>query len=147
MTELLEDKESVSIFDTGGYDLATTQALISASDVVLLPTNMSSIELQAFVKLMEKIQEIQKILGGDNTNLIVVPTRIHHAISNEAIAAYFEPLKELGYKIAPTIRYRISYQKTYENGGSVVGGADIKARTEIYNLSEYIKSIYDGAKL
>lgn len=138
IAKILEDKESINIFDTGGYDLVSTQALISASDAVLIPTSMSSIETKAFIRLAKKIEDIKQILGKDDLNLIVVPTKIHHATSSEAIAEYFGSLKELGYKIAPSISYRVSYQRAYENGGSVVGGSDAKARTEIKNLAEFI---------
>ncbi len=139
--ELLEDTESVNIFDTGGYDLVSTQALICSSNAVLIPTSMSSIETKAFIKLAGKIEAIKDKTGIKDLNLIVVPTKIHHATSSEAINEYFESLKELGYKIAPSISYRVSYQRAFDNGGSVVGGSDAKARTEIKRLTEYVKGV------
>ena len=144
LSNLMKSEYDFTIFDTGGYDLVSTQALISFSDVVLIPTSMSKIETKALIKLAHKITAIKEIVPNGTYNLIIVPSRINPSVSSTKIAEYFAPLKELGYKIAPAIRYRAAYDVTFEDGGSVVGGSDIKARTEIYNLSSYIRGVCDA---
>jgi len=139
LSNIVQDKDSFLIFDTGGYDLVSTQALMSVSDVVLIPTSMSPIEVDAFISLMDKTDRIKKLLDNDNINLVVVPNRIDTRLKNITGESFFGNLRELGYKIAPTIHRRVIYEKSYANGGSVVGGSDSKARTEIYMLSEFVK--------
>ena len=138
LSELIEDKESAFIFDTGGYDLVTTQALMSVSDIILIPTGISPIGIEAFASLIGKIENIKNILDKQ-MNLIIVPNMIDTRLKKVSAAKQFTVLKELGYKISPTIHRRVAYEKSYKDGGSVLTHGDIKARTEIYNLSEYIK--------
>lgn len=133
-----DNDETVTIFDTGGYDLVTTQALMSACDVVLLPVSMSPIELGSFKILMQKIEDIKKILDKVSMNMIIVPSRIHYSVSSSKINSYFAPLKKLGYSITPPMRWRLAYEKSFMGGGSVVNSKDIKARTEIHQIAEFI---------
>ena len=143
ITELIDNKDCYMIFDTGGYDLVSTQALMSVSDVILIPTSMSAIETAAFISLMDKIQKIKEILKNDSLNLVIVPNRIDTRLKKVNAKGFFGEIEKLGYKIAPTICRRVIYEKSYENGGSVVNSSDAKARTEIYKLSEFVKGFCD----
>ncbi|RLA80369.1 MAG: hypothetical protein DRG78_11125 [Epsilonproteobacteria bacterium] len=126
----------LTIFDTGGYDTGSTQALMTASDVILIPTSMSPIETEAFFELINKINKIKEILKKDDLNIFIVPNRIQPGVTSTKVAAHFAPLKKLGYKIAPTLYRRTAYEKSYANGGSVFEYNDLKAQSEIYNLFE-----------
>ena len=133
-------KHDLTIFDTGGYDTSSAQALMSASDIILIPSSMSPIETEAFYELIHKINKIKEILKKETLNIYIVPTRIHPSISSTSIKDHFQPLEAIGYKIAPTIYLRRAYEKSYANGGSVFESSDNKAQSEIFNLYNTLSS-------
>lgn len=125
--------DDVIVFDTGGYDNSTTQAVMMSSDLVLIPVLNNEIETNAFVKLSEKLYKAVKITNKQITPFIV-PCRIHSAISKKEIKDYFAPLSATGYLVTDPIYYRLAYQKAFDDGLGVVEYKDKKAQTEIYNL-------------
>jgi len=127
-----------TLFDTGGFDTVSTQALISVSDIILIPTSMSPIETEAFGELIRKLQKIKKILKKEELNVYIVPSRIHTSVSSTKVAKHFDPLNSLGYKITAPIYNRVAYQNSYFNGSDVFKTKDIKAQTEIFTLYESI---------
>ncbi len=120
------------IFDTGGFDNPITQAIISACDVVLVPTSFDAIELNALEKLHVKIAKIRVIMKKD-IKLYIVPTRIDYR--QQLINTNL--LKEF---VLQTIHYRSAYKKAYALGVGVTNYKDAKAKTEIYNLVQQILS-------
>ncbi len=125
------------IFDTGGYDSSTTQALIATADVVLIPVLNNDIETNSLIKLSEKIHKIGKITGR-NINLIIVPSRIHYTCSKDKVEDYFKELKSFGYKVSNPIYYRLSYQRAYALGKGVTELNDKKAKGEIIDLCDLL---------
>lgn len=139
--ELLKCSNTI-IFDTGGYDNPTTQALIGSADLVIIPVLNNALETNALKMFNEKIIKINSILGK-KLNLLIVPIRmlVTRANTKEKILEFFKPLKELGFHVSNPIYYRIAYQHAYDQGKSVKDLKDQKAINEMLDLVKTIKRI------
>jgi len=141
MLEAVFDLEGIKIFDTGGYDSLDTQALISLSDVVLIPVTPNEIEKNALIEFSKKIEQIVKVTSKD-TKFIVVPNRVHVIKTKQQVKSFFSGLEDLGYILAPPLYYRLAYENAYEKGLSVVElGASEKATAEVYDLAKFLSEV------
>lgn len=125
------------VFDTGGYDSSTTQALIATADTVLIPVLNNDIEKNALIKLSDKLHKIIEITGKV-IDFVIVPTRIHTSCTIDKARDYFKDLEALGYRVSNPIYYRLAYQKAFNAGEGVVEGKDKKARAEIEDLADMV---------
>lgn len=130
------------VFDTGGYDSPTTQALIATADIVLIPVLNNDIEKNALIKLSAKLHQIAQITNK-NINYYIVPSRIHTSVSKEKAVAYFSELVQMGYSVTNPIYYRLAYQKAFSTGDGVIEGKDKKAIAEVQEL---VNIILEGLK-
>ena len=125
------------IVDTGGFNTTETKAFIATADIVLMPLNLSGVEMDTFTDFALTIQEILHTTGTA-PKLVIVPTRIHHLTRIEALEEYYRPLTELGYYIAPALRQRKVYQDAHALGKGVIELDDANARTEIHRLATFV---------
>lgn len=125
------------IVDTGGFNTTETKAFIATADIVLIPLNLSGVEMDTFADFALIIQDILHTTGTA-PELIIVPTRIHHLAKKEAYLEYFAPLVELGYSIAPALRQRKVYQDAHALGKGVIELNDTNAIIEVNKLAEYV---------
>jgi len=125
------------IVDTGGFNTTETKAFIATADIVLIPLNLSGVEMDTFTDFAQTIQEILHTTGSA-PKLVIAPTRIHHLTRIEALEEYFRPLYDLGYSIAPALRQRKVYQDAHALGKGVIELDDTNARTEMRRLATFV---------
>jgi len=118
---LLESNDTM-VFDTGGLLLDTTDTLAKMCDLILIPTSIYKIELDELMPLLERFEK----LGIDTSKAIIVPTRIHHTITDDSIANRLD----YGVSIAPPMRMRADFAHDRPNA---------KCDEDMYNIVNFIK--------
>jgi len=143
--ENIINKSQMIVVDTGGFNTITTKAFIATADVVLIPINLSGVEMDTLVDFASTIQKILKATGSA-PKLMIVPTRIHHLTNHHALEDYYKPLRELGYIVTPALRQRKIYQDAHALGKGVIELDDVNARTEVYNMTRFVteKGVFNG---
>jgi len=138
--ELLEaiDFDGIIIGDSGGFDVETTRALITASDIVLIPFNpKSDKDIGGLVNFMDTMDEIRSVEGVD-IKAFFVPSMLHHLADRDKSIAPISPLLDRGYSVAGTTTRRTSYETSGDTGRDVYEYGDLKASAEIKTIVDTI---------
>lgn len=142
--EQLNSDYEIMIIDTGGFNTPQTKAFIATADVVLFPLNMGSVEMDTFIDFHKIVNKLLKV-SKKAPQLMIVPSRIHHSVSEYSMHDYFLELLSVGYKITPAIRHRKVYQDVHVLGKGVIQSSNTKAKLEMIEVSDFIlKEVQNG---
>ena len=146
----LTSKYSCVVVDTGGLDSKEMRLALTVSDIVLIPTIITSSYDQAVLnKMLALINEVS-ILNPKLKALIINNRASPNPMLQGKIGKYVDFLKELDFpeniKIANTTLYeREIYKSVVFDGKSVTElENDNKAKDEINALYDEILEIYKG---
>jgi len=136
-----DNLRALLIVDCGGIDSDFNREAMSVSDLVIIPTRPSQVEVYALTRAMSVLKAVRK--PGYVLNNGSFPASISKLTD---LAEYVSEMA--GFKLLNTVlRLRADYQDAYGAGMSVVEyGKNSKAAEEIAALAKEIQKLLKGVK-
>jgi chromosome partitioning protein len=136
-----DNPKSLLIVDCGGIDSDFNRSAMSVSDLVIIPTRPSQVEVYALTRAMSVLKAVRKT--GYVLNNGSFPTSISKLTD---LAEYVSEMD--GFKLLNTVvRLRADFQDAYGAGMSVMDyNRNSRAAEEIAALAKEIQKLLKGVK-
>lgn len=136
-----KDKDTLYIFDTGGFDSSLNRNAIYFSDLVITPVSDKFNEVSGLMKFKEILEELEEVTKSD-MKVHVLLNNINPQIKKfDSIKAFLNSNKEF-VLLDSILKTRVDYDKASWLGKSVFEyNRDSKASEEFEALINEIKTI------
>lgn len=136
-----KDKDTIYIFDTGGFDSSLNRNAIYFSDLVITPVSDKFNEVSGLMKFKEILEEIESVTKS-NMKVHVLLNNINPQIKKfDSIRAFLNSNKEF-ILLDSILKTRVDYDKASWLGKSVFEyNPNSKASEEFRTLINEIKTI------
>ena len=136
-----KDKDTLYIFDTGGFDSSLNRNAIYFSDLVITPVSDKFNEVSGLMKFKEILEELEEVTKSD-MKVHVLLNNINPQIKKfDSIKAFLNSNKEFAL-LDSILKTRVDYDKASWLGKSVFEyNKDSKASEEFKSLIDEIKTI------
>lgn len=136
-----KDKDTLYIFDTGGFDSSLNRNAIYFSDLVITPVSDKFNEVSGLMKFKEILEELEEVTKSD-MKVHVLLNNINPQIKKfDSIKAFLNSNKEFAL-LDSILKTRVDYDKASWLGKSVFEyNKDSKASEEFETLINEIKTI------
>ncbi len=136
-----KDKDTIYIFDTGGFDSSLNRNAIYFSDLVITPVSDKFNEVSGLMKFKEILEELEEVTKSE-MKVHVLLNNINPQIKKfDSIKAFLNSNKEF-VLLNSILKTRVDYDKASWLGKSVFEyNKDSKASEEFETLINEIKTI------
>ncbi len=136
-----QNKDTIYIFDTGGFDSSLNRNAIYFSDLVITPVSDKFNEISGLMKFKEILEELEEVTKQD-MKVHVLLNNINPQIKKfDSIKSFLKSNKEF-VLLDSILKTRVDYDKASWLGKSVFEyNKNSKASEEFRNLIDEIKNI------
>ncbi len=143
------DKDTIIVIDTGGFDADMNRLAIAGADLLLTPVSDSEIDLVGLLPFKKILQNIRESRGDLKAHILL--NRIHPWANSSLNDVYeFIDSNQEFEQYSPILRDRADYKKAFSVGKSVIEynddnkGAKPEMQFLVNEVSNFIKGTNNG---
>lgn len=140
LRQIIKENDGLIIIDTGAFDSDINRAALLLSNMIIVPTSDSQVDLYGlilFKKVLENINLAKKVKA-----FLILNKIITRSINKSTVSSFMKEHKNFFKLFKNSMTYRLDYKKSFEAGKSVCEIPKSKAGIEIKKV---IKEIEENA--
>ena len=136
LKQIIKENTGLIIIDTGAFDSDINRTALLLSDMIIVPTSDSQVDLYGlilFKKVLENLNKVKKVKA-----LLLLNKIISRSINKTTVSAFMKEHKNYFKLFKNLMTYRLDYKKSFETGKSVCEISKSKAGVEIKKIMKEI---------